>query len=80
MIAVLFEVEPHPDRQQAYLDAAATRASICRACARVSAVISISAPFISGTLVEQLGYEALFVVALVMVFGALFVSLRYVRK
>jgi len=46
----------------------------------VSAVISLIAPFIGGTIAQELGYEALFVVALVMVCGALFVTLRYVRS
>jgi predicted MFS family arabinose efflux permease len=42
-------------------------------------VISLSAPIIGGTIVQQSGYEALFVVALAMVLGALFVTLRYVH-
>jgi len=45
----------------------------------VSAVISLIAPFIAGTIAQQIGYEALFVVALVMVLGALFVTLRYIH-
>ena len=39
----------------------------------VAAVISLIAPFIGGTIVQQIGYEALFVVALAMVLSALFV-------
>jgi len=46
----------------------------------VGAVISLIAPFIGGTLVQQLGYEALFIVALAMVIAALFVTLRYVHE
>ena len=46
----------------------------------VGAVISLIAPIIGGTIAQQMGYEALFVVALVMVLGALFVSLRYVHN
>jgi MFS family permease len=45
----------------------------------VTAVISLVAPVIGGTLLQQLGYEALFIVALAMVLGALFVTLRYVQ-
>jgi MFS family permease len=44
----------------------------------VTAVISLIAPIIAGTIAQQLGYEALFAVALVLVFCALFVTLRYV--
>jgi len=36
----------------------------------VAAVVSLIAPFIGGTLAQQIGYEALFVVALAMVLGA----------
>lgn len=46
----------------------------------VAAVISLLAPFIGGTIAQQIGYEALFVVALVMVLGALFVTLRYIHS
>ncbi|MHB1354422.1 MAG: MFS transporter [Anaerolineae bacterium] len=40
-------------------------------------VIAMITPFISGTIVQQVGYEAIFVVALVMVLAALFVALRH---
>jgi MFS family permease len=46
----------------------------------VAAVISLMAPIIGGTIVQQIGYEALFVVALAMVLGALFVALRYIHS
>jgi MFS family permease len=45
----------------------------------VAAVISLLAPLIAGTIAQQIGYEALFVVALAMVLGALFVTLRYIH-
>lgn len=46
----------------------------------VSAGISLLAPFIGGTIAQELGYEPLFVVALLMVFAALFVTLRYIQN
>ncbi len=46
----------------------------------ISAVISLAAPFIAGTIAQKLGYEVLFVVAIVMVLCALFVSLRYLSS
>ncbi len=46
----------------------------------VGAVVSLIAPFIAGTIAQQIGYEALFVVALTMVLGALFVTLRYIHN
>ncbi|MBI1280333.1 MAG: hypothetical protein GC179_19580 [Anaerolineaceae bacterium] len=46
----------------------------------ISAVISLIAPFIAGTIAQILGYEALFVVAIVMVSCALFVAVRYVSN
>ncbi len=46
----------------------------------VSAVISLSAPFIAGTIAGQVGYEALFAVSILMGVAALFVMLRYVHK
>jgi len=46
----------------------------------VAAVFSLMAPFIGGTIAQQIGYEALFVVALAMVLGALFVTLRYIHS
>lgn len=46
----------------------------------LTAVISLIAPLIGGTIAQHIGYEALFVVALVMVLGALFVTLRYIDR
>ncbi len=43
------------------------------------AVISLAAPIIGGTIAQQIGYEALFVVALLMALSALYVTLRYLR-
>jgi dipeptide/tripeptide permease len=43
-------------------------------------VFAFTAPFIAGTIVQNVGYEALFVVAVVMVYCALFVTLRYLRR
>lgn len=45
----------------------------------ISAIVSLAAPFIAGTIAQNLGYEVLFFVALVMVLSALFVTLRYLR-
>lgn len=45
----------------------------------ISAIVSLAAPFIAGTIAQNLGYEVLFFVALVMVLCALFVTLRYLR-
>ena len=45
----------------------------------IAAVFSLMAPFIDGTIAQQIGYEALFVVALALVVGALFVTLRYIH-
>jgi MFS family permease len=46
----------------------------------VVAVMSLIAPFIAGTIAQYLGYEPLFLVALVMIVGALFVALRYIQN
>ena len=46
----------------------------------VSAVISLASPIIGGTIVQGAGYEVLFLTALAMVLGALFVTLRYIRN
>jgi MFS family permease len=46
----------------------------------ISAVISLAAPFIAGTIAQELGYPALFAVALVMAGCALYVTLRYIRN
>ena len=43
----------------------------------LTAIISLIAPFISGTIAQTLGYRPLFVVSLVMALGALFVTLRF---
>jgi MFS family permease len=45
----------------------------------VSALISLVAPFLGGTLAERLGYRPLFVVALLMALVALLISLRFLR-
>jgi predicted MFS family arabinose efflux permease len=45
----------------------------------VAAVISLVAPFIGGTIAQSLGYETLFAVALLMVGGALYVTLRHIH-
>lgn len=44
------------------------------------AVVALIAPFVAGTLAQQLGYEALFVVAFAMGLAALFVTVRYVTS
>lgn len=44
----------------------------------VAAVFSLTAPFLGGTIAQHEGYEALFLVALAMVLGALFVTLHYI--
>jgi MFS family permease len=44
----------------------------------MAAVISLLAPFIAGTIAQHIGYEALFIVAIVMGCSALFVTLRYI--
>jgi MFS family permease len=45
-----------------------------------AAVFTLFAPFIAGTIAQELGYRSLFVVALVMALSALFVALRYLRN
>jgi MFS family permease len=45
----------------------------------LTALISLIAPFIGGSIAQYLGYEPLFVVALLMTFAALFVALRYMH-
>jgi len=44
----------------------------------VAAVTLLTAPLIGGTLVEAVGYEAVFAVALAMALGAFYVVMRYV--
>ncbi len=46
----------------------------------VSAVISLAAPILGGTIAQNAGYEGLFVIALGMVLCALFVTVRYVQN
>ena len=46
----------------------------------ISAVISLASPFIAGTIAQNLGYEALFIVAITMMLCALFVSVRYLSS
>ena len=43
------------------------------------ALVALTAPFISGTLVQQFGYQPLFVVSLIMALTAFFVTMRFVR-
>jgi MFS family permease len=45
----------------------------------ISAVVSMAAPFIGGTIAQRAGYPPLFMVSLVMALGALFVATRFVR-
>jgi MFS family permease len=46
----------------------------------LGAVFSMIAPLIGGTIAQYVGYEPLFVTALVMVLGALFVMVRFVPQ
>lgn len=46
----------------------------------IAAVISLVSPIIGGLIAQNLGYEPLFAVSLVMVMGALFVTVRYLRS
>ncbi|MHB1354423.1 MAG: MFS transporter [Anaerolineae bacterium] len=43
----------------------------------LSTVITLLSPLIGGTIAQQVGYEELFIVALVMALGALYVALRH---
>lgn len=45
-----------------------------------SAVTSLAAPIIGGTIAQYLGYRPLFVVSIAMAFSALFVTLRFLRN
>lgn len=45
----------------------------------VAALVSMIAPFIAGTIVQELGYRPLFVVALLMALSALFVAMQFLR-
>jgi MFS family permease len=46
----------------------------------LSAVISLVAPILGGTIAQHVGYEGLFDIALSMAIGALFVTLRFVQN
>lgn len=46
----------------------------------ISAGFSLIAPLIAGTIAQQLGYEALFIVAIVMILCTLFVAIRYLTN
>lgn len=59
----------HPDQRPLYVGLSNT----------VSALLSLLAPVIGGTLAQNLGYRSLFVVSLVMALGTLFVTLRFLR-
>jgi len=60
----------HPDQRPIYVGLSNT----------VTAVISLIAPFIGGTIAQDLGYRPLFVVSLVMAVGALYVTLRFLPE
>lgn len=60
----------HPDQLPIYVGLSNT----------VTAAISLIAPVIGGLIAQYVGYEALFVVALVMTVGALLVALRYLHE
>lgn len=45
----------------------------------LGAVVALLTPFIGGTIAQFFGYEALFIVALGAVLGALFIVVRYIR-
>lgn len=45
-----------------------------------AAVFTLAAPFLAGTIAQELGYRWLFGVALAMALAALFVALRYLRN
>ena len=60
----------NPDQRPIYVGLSST----------LTALISLIAPFIGGSIVQYLGYEAVFVVALVMAFGALYVTMRYMHN
>ncbi len=59
----------HADQRPIYVGLANT----------VSALSSLIAPFLGGTLAQQLGYRPLFVVALVMALVGLSIALRFLR-
>ena len=45
----------------------------------ITALFSLVAPIIGGTIAQYFGYRPLFVVSLVMAVSALFVTLRFLR-
>lgn len=59
----------HPEQRPLYVGLSNT----------VSAVSSLIAPIIGGTIAQGLGYQPLFVVSLAMALGTLFVTLRFLR-
>lgn len=59
-----------PDQRPIYVGLANT----------VTALISLLAPFIAGTIVQTLGYRPLFVVAIMMVLSALFMAVRFLKN
>ena len=59
----------HPDQRPLYVGLANT----------VSALLSLIAPVIGGTIAQSLGYRPLFAVSLLMALGTLFVTLRFLR-
>ena len=46
----------------------------------ITAVVSMMAPLLSGIIAQQVGYEALFAVALVAALSALYVTLRHLHR
>lgn len=46
----------------------------------ISALTSMTAPFLAGTIAQEVGYRPLFVVSMVMAFCAFYVTVRYVRE
>ncbi len=45
----------------------------------ISALVGMTVPLIGGTIAQELGYRPLFVISLVMITAAIFVSVRFVR-
>ena len=46
----------------------------------IAAVISLVSPFLGGTIVQEIGYQPLFVFSLLMAFAALYMMLRFVHE
>ncbi len=46
----------------------------------VTALVSLGSPFIAGTIVQHISYEALFSMALMMALSAFFVTVRYIHN